>query len=664
MSARRPARSRMTALAVIGVAAVALAACSSGTSTSTETTAAAATASAAPSKSAGPASSSAAPAFEKVGCETFGLEPFIAEIADCGYVTVPENRTSGSDRTIKLGVVRVKAIGENPGLPVMRGSGGPGGPGLGNATQANLLKHQPLLQNHDFVFFTQRGTKLAEPFLDCAAYNEAGPAGLAAGSSDDEIREARKAAYQACIDDFTAQGVDLSAYTTSENAADVVDISAALGYDKFLYYGASYGTQLGQFLAKEHPDAVAGLALDGVVPLTATKMIQVTDIPGSFTQIWDACAADKACNAAYPDPEGELRKVVDSLNAKPVTLKVDVKGTSTDVVVNGQTAMAAISDSMVQSGFNQKLPYLVYQMSAGELQTALAPLVATRLDPGDTANVQHYAINCSDDPMTQADIATATNVVDPLYAGLVADQAIRDADACDALGLTQLPDSTDTPLTGDIPTLLLQGGLDPYTPVSGGDTVVNGLTKVTNVTIPGGKHVQIAGDACAVTILAAFADDPTSTLDTSCIDPSTGMLVALTPTVTSADGKASLTAALPIGMKENGPNQYQSLTTLVLLQALPKQDPDKAIDDTVKLLKAIQPVGEISDGPKIAGQPSRHFTGTADGYAKGAGTDIYAFSDKNGTYVITTAYSDAGTLESVFRANDLPAMLASVELGK
>ena len=62
------------------------------------------------------------------------------------------------------------------------------------------------------------------------------------------------------------------------------------------------------------------MALDGVVPLTATKMIQVTDIPGSFTQIWDACAADEACNAAYPDPEGELRKVVDSLNAKPVTL--------------------------------------------------------------------------------------------------------------------------------------------------------------------------------------------------------------------------------------------------------------------------------------------------------------------------------------------------------
>jgi pimeloyl-ACP methyl ester carboxylesterase len=605
-----------------------------------------------------------AAAFETVGCETLGLDPFFADVADCGYVTVPENRTSGSDRTTKLAVLRVKAIGDNPGLPVVRGSGGPGGPGFGTATQANVLKHEPLLQNHDFVFFTQRGTKLAEPFLDCPAYNEAGPAGLLAGSTDEEIREARGTAYQACIDDFTAQGVDLSAYTTSENAADVADISAALGYDKIVYYGASYGTQLGQFLAKEHPDLVAGVALDGVVPLTATKMIQVTDIPGSFTQIWDACAADEACDAAYPDPEGELRKVVDSLNAAPVTLSVDLEGTPTDVVVNGQTAMAALSDAMAAPGFNQKLPSLVYRMSAGDLQYTLAPSVAARLVPSNSAEVQHYAINCSDDPMTQADITAAADGVDPLYAGLVVDQATRDADACDALGLTQLPDSTDTPLAGDLPTLLLQGGLDPFTPVSGGDTVVNGLTKVTNVTIPAGTHIQIPGDACSLTVLAAFADDPTSTLDTSCINPSTGMLVAPTPTVTSEDGKASLTATLPVDVVEQGPGQYQGLTTLVLMQALATQDPDKALTDLTKLVESFTPVGEITDGPKIAGRPSRHFTGTADGFKPGGGIDAYAFSDKNGTYVFTTLYSDAGTLESIFRANDLPAMLESIELGQ
>jgi pimeloyl-ACP methyl ester carboxylesterase len=391
-------------------------------------------------------------------------------------------------------------------------------------------------------------------------------------------------------------------------------------------------------------------------------MIQVTDIPGSFTQIWDACAADEACNAAYPDPEGELRKVVDALNAAPVTLSVDLEGTPTDVVVNGQAAMAALSDAMGTAGFNQTLPSIVYRMAAGDLQYALAPSVAGRLVPSDSAEVQHYAINCSDDPMTQADITA--DGVDPLYAGLVVDQATRDADACDALGLAQLSDSTDTPLAGDLPTLLLQGGLDPFTPVSGGDTVVDGLTKVTNVTIPGGKHIQIPGDACSLTVLAAFADDPTSTLDTSCINPSTGMLVAPTPTITSEDGKASITATLTAGLTEQAPGQYQGGPTLVIMQALAKQDPDKAITDLNKLLESLTPVGEFTDGPKIAGQPSRHFTGTADGFNPGAGIDAYAFSDKDGTYVFTALYSDPGTLEPVFRANDLPAMLESIELGQ
>lgn len=75
-------------------------------------------------------------------------------------------------------------------------------------------------------------------------------------------------------------------------------------------------------------------------------------------------------------------------------------------------------------------------------------------------------------------------------------------------------------------------------------------------------------------------------------------------------------------------------------------------------------MGEISDGRKIACQPTRHFTGTADGYAKGAGMGVYAFSDKDGTYVITALYSDANTLEPLFRGSQLAATLESINVGK
>jgi hypothetical protein len=218
-------------------------------------------------------------------------------------------------------------------------------------------------------------------------------------------------------------------------------------------------------------------------------------------------------------------------------------------------------------------------------------------------------------------------------------------------------------LTSDIPTLLLQGGFDPATPVSGGDEVAKGLSKVTNAVIPAGTHVQ-GLSPCGVQIIASFANDPTGTPDTSCIDPAVPMAVALRPTVESPDGSGSITATLPAGLVETAPGNYSDPQHVVVLGAYPKVDNDAAIDSLVKTYEALKPVGETVDGPEIAGLPSRHFVGTADAYAAGAGADIFAFSDDETTYVIVSFYADAGTLESVFRGNQLPALLQSVELSK
>ena len=53
-------------------------------------------------------------AWESVSCDTFNIGPEVAAVADCGYVTVPENRATGSDRKIKLAVVRVKSLEREP----------------------------------------------------------------------------------------------------------------------------------------------------------------------------------------------------------------------------------------------------------------------------------------------------------------------------------------------------------------------------------------------------------------------------------------------------------------------------------------------------------------------------------------------------------------------
>lgn len=82
----------------------------------------------------------------------------------------------------------------------------------------------------------------------------------------DAIREAAGE----CRDAWTTEGVDLSAYTTVENAADVDALRAALGYDRVTLIGGSYGSHLALALMRYHPESIERVVLHGVEGLDHT----------------------------------------------------------------------------------------------------------------------------------------------------------------------------------------------------------------------------------------------------------------------------------------------------------------------------------------------------------------------------------------------------------
>ena len=63
--------------------------------------------------------------WETTDCSAFGVPSEVAAQADCGYVTVPENRAAGNDKTIKLAVVRVRSTSANSRHAGDRGHGRP-----------------------------------------------------------------------------------------------------------------------------------------------------------------------------------------------------------------------------------------------------------------------------------------------------------------------------------------------------------------------------------------------------------------------------------------------------------------------------------------------------------------------------------------------------------
>ena len=95
-----------------------------------------------------------------------------------------------------------------------------------------MLGQRDIRAQRDIILFDQRGTLHAAPFLSCPeslAYmqetldKDLSPAEDIAGSIDAEL---------ACRDRLRSENVDLSAYNSLENAADIESLRLALGFEQ------------------------------------------------------------------------------------------------------------------------------------------------------------------------------------------------------------------------------------------------------------------------------------------------------------------------------------------------------------------------------------------------------------------------------------------------
>ena len=132
---------------------------------------------------------------------------------DCGYLTVPEDRTSNSSATIQLAfaILYAPAADVKPD-PLIYLAGGPGGNAVG---ELSAWVDTPYVQDRNLILLDQRGTGYSLPSLNCPEKED---------NADD--------ATQACRDRLIGEGVDLQAYNSAENAADVADLRVALGYEE------------------------------------------------------------------------------------------------------------------------------------------------------------------------------------------------------------------------------------------------------------------------------------------------------------------------------------------------------------------------------------------------------------------------------------------------
>ncbi|HKA43097.1 MAG TPA: alpha/beta fold hydrolase [Burkholderiales bacterium] len=434
----------------------------------------------------------------------------------CGFVSVPLHHGDAASPRIRLAVVVIPAA-DKPGRqsdPLFLAQGGPGGSTIGGFAQVLLDDpgKRPTL-NRDLVLWDQRGTYFSQPRLLCRELGQ-----LPAGA--DEVKQ--KDAYRRCGERLAREAGDLSAFNSLANARDVDAVRAALGYEKYNFYGVSYGTELGQFLMRERPSQLRSVVLDAVVPLGFSL---VTDVPAVKQQVMQqyarACEESPPCNAAYPSLATRYLALLDRLDKQPVPYTVPgVKAASgapgaAPQALTGKDLDSVLYQSVYMREAVSLIPYVVSRAEEGDFSFVLniATLLGAAQD--DMADGMYMTVVCSEYGDTPEAALRFPGVLKRL-----ADAAQTDAKQVLALcrdwRIRLLDKALLEPVKSDIPTLLLSGRFDPITPPVQADRVAAGLSRAYRFTFAGGTHGQAFTVPCANRVIAAFLDAPANAPDGAC----------------------------------------------------------------------------------------------------------------------------------------------------
>lgn len=448
----------------------------------------------------------------------------------CYDLIVPEDRAKPEGRTIRLHVAVIKSTSPQPSPdPILFLSGGPGFNAINNFVMAGL-SFQAFRGNRDMIVFDQRGTGMSQPVLACPELYDA-EAALAPLLVDQvEGSKVEKTAMQACKDRLVQQGIQLDAYTTSASAADAGDLRRALGLEKWNLYGFSYGTHLALAILRGDPAGVRSAVLDSAWPLQKEiSAVEHAKTQGIYEQLFNRCAADEKCNAAYPQLENTFYETIARLNEKPVNVTVvtyfgqNIKP-GTDIPINGSRFIDTVFAMLQSDSTIPYVPKLIATTALGD-NTLLARYNATTQinHPDFYAAGMHMSVTCSDHSAFPAQTADqiAAEKINPLLLDPAMENQISYAELCQLWGSAQESPLERQPLSSDIPTLILAGEFDPSTPPAWGSLAAQTLSQGYFVQFPNIGHGVYTSDAstngCVGRVVSAFYEKPAAQPDLSCV---------------------------------------------------------------------------------------------------------------------------------------------------
>jgi len=438
----------------------------------------------------------------------------LAGAAACGVLDVPEDRAHPERRTIHLHLAVLRSLANNAAPdPVFVLAGGPGQSALDSL---GPLVDGPLAavrHERDLVLVDLRGTGASNP-LECRIVAEDAP--LPERFRDDTLSAK---AMSACMKKWSA---DLAQYTTVAAMQDLDEVRAALGYQQINLWGGSYGTRAALVYLREHGQHVRSLVLDGVAPLSLVlPLTMAKDGQRALDLLFTHCAADSACNAAYPDLRARFDALLAQLAKAPArtTIANPLTGVPVEVMITREAFVQALRGQLYLPDLAVLMPLTIDHASRGNW----APFIAQNAGlEGSFVRGMYlgllFATTCAEDlPYTSE--AKMMEAAQGTFLGSSLAKTWLEVCSAYPRGVATL--AFREPVRSDRPVLLLSGELDPVTPPSWADDAKKTLPNAVHVIVPGVGH-GVSARGCVPRLIKNFyAAGSAAKLDASCVQSNT-----------------------------------------------------------------------------------------------------------------------------------------------
>jgi hypothetical protein len=243
--------------------------------------------------------------------------------------------------------------------------------------------------------------------------------------------------------------------------------------------------------------------------------------------LFERCAADDTCNAAYPDLETVFYDAVAQLDTNPISFDLVSQQTRQKVtlLINGDRMINLITHLLT---FGDMLPYIpkwiyeFYEGNAGSDFSLKAYMQYFPFSHEISSEGKGLSVQCGEkisSSSAQAAEAANTEVSPRLQESVNQGRYLA---LCPAWNVEPATETEIQPVVSDIPTLLLTGDNDPGSPPAWGISTAENLSNSHYFEFPWASEGLLYGASpasiCARSMIDAFIADPTLTPDSACID--------------------------------------------------------------------------------------------------------------------------------------------------